>query len=190
MTAFRVVLDACVLVPIHNADLLLTFAERRMFVPMWSDRILDETARALPRVTKGSVTPVRARLRIDKMNAAFEDALITGWESLEAGIEGMPDPDDRHVVAAAVRGRAEAIVTDNVRDFPAAALEPLGLQALSLDRFLLDLMSRHPVSAAACVAEAAGKRTKPPMSTEEYVGSLSGVPEFVQVMRRLLATTD
>ena len=52
------------------------------------------------------------------MNDAFEDALIEGWGPLEAAIHGLPDPDDRHVVAAAVRGSAAAIVTDNVKDFP------------------------------------------------------------------------
>ncbi|SDU47882.1 PIN domain-containing protein [Gordonia westfalica] len=106
MAGFRVVLDACVLVPINRVDPLLTFAEQRAYFPLWSDRIMDETVRGIHRATKGRVSEERARTRVDAMNNAFEDACVEGWEPLEAAIAGMPDPDDRHVVAAAVRGHA------------------------------------------------------------------------------------
>ncbi|WP_375295805.1 PIN domain-containing protein [Gordonia westfalica] len=112
MAGFRVVLDACVLVPINKVELLLTFAEQRAYFPLWSDRIMDETVRSIHKATKGRVSEERARTRVGAMNNAFEDACVEGWEPLEAAIAGMPDPDDRHVVAAAVRGHASAIVTD------------------------------------------------------------------------------
>ncbi|MCF8569445.1 PIN domain-containing protein [Gordonia sp. HY002] len=116
------------------------------------------------------------------MNDVFEDACVEGWEPLEAAITGMPDPDDRHVVAAAVRGHASAIVTDNIKHFPPAVLEPLGLHTRSSDRFLLDLLHRDPARAVACVAQTADKRGHPPATTEEFLESLaaSGARGFVR----------
>lgn len=190
MTGFRVVLDACVLVPIIKADLLLTFAEHHAYSPHWSERILQETVAAIPIVTEGRVTPERAGKRVGLMNAAFEDALIEGWEPLEAGIQGLPDPDDRHVVAAAVRGSAAAIVTDNLKHFPAEVLAPLGLHARSSDQFLLDLMSLNEARAVACVAQTADKRHNPAVSTEEYLGALAraGAPKFAREVAPLFDT--
>lgn len=182
MTGFRVILDACVLVPINKADLLLTFAEHHAYSPHWSERILEETVYAIPIATRRAVSLDRARKRIRMMNDAFEDALIEGWEPLEAGIQGLPDPKDRHVVAAAVRGSAAAIVTDNLDDFPAEVLEPLGLHARSSDQFLLDLMSLNEARAVACVAQTADKRRNPAVSTEEYLAALAraDAPKFAR----------
>ncbi|MFM9376282.1 PIN domain-containing protein [Gordonia sp. VNK21] len=182
MAGFRVVLDACVLVPIHKVDLLLAFAEQRAYFPLWSDRIMDETVRGIHLATKGRVSEERARTRVYAMNDAFEDARVEGWEPLESAITGMPDPDDRHVVAAAVRGHASAIVTDNTKDFPETVLEPLGLHTRSSDRFLLDLLHRHPARAVACVAQTADKRGHPPVTTEGFLEALSasGAKGFVR----------
>jgi hypothetical protein len=69
------------------------------------------------------------------MEAAFPEALVTGHEPL---IERMRnDPKDRHVLAAAVRANADAIVTCNGRDFPRACLDPYGIEKISPERFLL-----------------------------------------------------
>ncbi|WP_147917145.1 PIN domain-containing protein [Ruania zhangjianzhongii] len=122
MSGFRVILDACVLVPITKADLLLQLANRRAFHPLWSPRILDEVTQAIPSATKGRVTDERAQMRVQMMNNAFEDALVDDRHGLEQHITGPPDSNDRHVVAAAIHGRAAAIVTDNIKDFPEAAL--------------------------------------------------------------------
>ena len=182
MAGFRVMLDACVLVPIHKADLLLTFAEHRAFYPLWSNRIMDETVRGINRATKGRVSEATARLRVDAMNDAFDDACVEGWEPLETAISGMPDPDDRHVVAAAVRGHAAAIVTDNTQHFPEAVVEPLGLHIRSSDQFLLDLLHRNPARAVASVAQTADKRRRPPVTTEQFLDALaaSGTTDFVR----------
>ena len=77
------------------------------------------------------------------MDEAFDDARVEGWEPLEGAI-GLPDRDDRHVVAAALRGRADAIITENVKDFPEEVLGPLGLEAIRLDDFLLDQYDLDP----------------------------------------------
>ena len=71
------------------------------------------------------------------MRQAFADAMVTGWEAVEPRIR-LPDENDRHVVAAAVRSEADGIITGNVTDFPAAAISPFGLEAIHPDDFLLD----------------------------------------------------
>ncbi|MGW0035726.1 PIN domain-containing protein [Gordonia sp. NPDC003376] len=176
------VLDACVLVPIRRVDLLLTFAGQQACFPLWSDRIMDETVRGIHRATKGRASEERARTRVDARNDAFEDACVEGWEPVEAAITGMPDPDDRHVVAAAVRSHASAIVTDNTEHFPKAVLEPPGLHTRSSDRFLVDLLHRNPARAVARVAQTADERGHPPVTTEAFLESLSasGTKGFVR----------
>jgi hypothetical protein len=77
------------------------------------------------------------------MDEAFEDARVEGWKRLEATIT-LPDPDDRHVVAAALRGRADAIITTNVRHYPADTLEPLGIEVIHPDNFLLAQLDLAP----------------------------------------------
>lgn len=146
---------------------------------------MDETVRGIHLATKGGVSMESARTRAAAMNDAFEDACVEGWEPLETAIAGMPDPDDRHVVAAAVRGHASAIVTDNIKHFPKAVLEPLGLHTRSADRFLVDLLHRNPARAVACVAQTADKRGHPPVTTEAFLDALaaSGARGFVREIK-------
>jgi hypothetical protein len=111
-------------------------AEEELYEPRWSPAILDEVRRHVP------VSPEAIDRRIAFMNAAFEDALVTGYESL---IDQMrKDPKDRHVLAAAVAAGADSIITCNLRDFPLAACEPHGVVAEHPDSVLLDLWAREP----------------------------------------------
>jgi len=107
------VLDACVLVPIRLATTLLWLAETGLFQPLWSEPILDEVQRNLPKV---GVTPEQASRRVGLMREAFgAEALIDSFDDL---IEQMRcDPKDRHVLAAAVRGGADTLVTCNLKTF-------------------------------------------------------------------------
>jgi len=73
------------------------------------------------------------------MDQHATDALVTGYEELIDGLH-LPDPDDRHVLAAAIRGRADVIVTCNLKDFPAGALKSYGIEAQHPDEFLLNLL--------------------------------------------------
>ena len=104
MPRYSAVLDACVLVPVALADTLLRIAEKGLYRPLWSERILTEARDAIEEVHPG----IDVHKRFADMREAFQDALVTGWEGLEAGI-WLPDEDDRHVVAAAIRGSAQAI---------------------------------------------------------------------------------
>ena len=114
MAHYAAVLDACVLVPIALADTLLRLAERDLYQPLWSARIVAEATDAIV-VIHPELSPERVRARFAAMDDAFEDACVEGWETLEHAV-ALPDADDRHVVAAALGGQADAIVTANVGD--------------------------------------------------------------------------
>jgi len=100
MPRYIAVLDACVLVPIALADTLLRVAEKGLYRPLWSDRILTEAHRATEEIHPG----IDASKRFTQMREAFDDALVNGWEELENSLS-LPDQDDRHVVAPPTRSR-------------------------------------------------------------------------------------
>ncbi len=147
---FAVVLDTCVLWPSLQRDFLLSLAIEGLYRPLWSDMILEELefheARKL--VQRGDADPVGAAARAQRlvrmMRSAFDDALVEGWESLE-GTFGLPDPDDEHVLAAAVIGGAGAIVTNNYKDFP-LDLVPKHIQVLEPSQFAADTVAVSPNS--------------------------------------------
>ena len=128
------------LVPIRLATTLLRLAEAGLFQPLWSDQILDEVERNLPKLGVG---PTRAARRVGNMRTAFgAEALVDGFEEL---IDQMTcDPKDRHVLAAAVHDQADALVTFNLKDFPADATTPHGIEILHPDMFLLQLLNEWP----------------------------------------------
>jgi predicted nucleic acid-binding protein len=144
---FSALLDTCVLVPSRARDVLLEIASTGAYRPLWSAEILDELERTLrtllgKRGTSPEETDAYLTRLFRQMRIAFPDAPVTGWERLVPTVV-LPDPDDRHVVAAAMAGRADVIVTDNLADFPPSAL-PAPVTRQSLDDFLLDELDLHP----------------------------------------------
>ena len=137
MATFRVVLDACVLLPQTLCDVLLSLADADLFRPLWTPDLLDEVERNLcgPRFGK---TPEQAAHRLAAMRAAFPlaEEETRGYTELIAAMTN--DPKDRHVLAAAVRAHAAVIVTSNLKDFPAAAVDPFDVEVLDPDDFLCD----------------------------------------------------
>ena len=122
---YSVVLDTCVLLPMPLCDTLLRMAESpRLYLPKWSDTILEELKRNL--VETLHLTPQQAAHREAEMRKAFPEACVEGYEPL---IESMTnDPKDRHVLAAAVRSKSELIVTYNKRDFPKESFSPWSIE--------------------------------------------------------------
>lgn len=140
---FTVVTDACVLVPPLVRNMLLSLAEAHLYRVRWSSRILDEFERGFVRDVlrrKVSAPDAAARRARDAMETAFPEALIEGHDHLEAALEGIPDPDDRHVVAAALHAGAAQIITNNLRDFPAAVMEHLQIDVRTADDFIADTL--------------------------------------------------
>ena len=130
---FVVVLDANVLFPFRIRDVLLTFAQEGLFRARITDEILDEWTRNLIRnkpQLEDSVHQQEAAIR-----AAFDECLVTGYAPLIPGLT-LPDEDDRHVLAAAIKCSAQIIVTENHKDFPPDRLEEYGVETLGADDFL------------------------------------------------------
>ena len=177
-----VVLDANVLVPIHLTDLLLRLAEVETYRPLWSEQILREVERNLPKV---GVTIEKAARRVNIMRREFPDAMVTGYEPL---IEVMTnDRKDRHVLAAAVRANAEIIVTANARDFPQAAIEPYDIGVVHPDDFLLDQLDLYEEETLWCIRQLVADRKNPHTPTPRFLEQFRAtVPAFVDAVSPLL----
>lgn len=133
----RVLLDANVLFPSVLREILLDTADAGHYAPLWSARILEEWARAARRLPPGA-EPV-ARAAAEAMRARWPEAEVAPDPDLEARL-ALPDPADRHVLAAAITGRADLIVTRNLGDFPGRAMARHGLRAEPPDTFLTGLL--------------------------------------------------
>jgi predicted nucleic acid-binding protein len=136
------VMDACVLAPMPLCDTLLRCAEDDLFRPRWSVEILEEVRRTL---LKFGRSESQAERRLQFMKAAFPEACVPISPSQLRALPAIPDPGDKHVIAAAIHVHARAIVTFNLRHFPAEILNPHGILACSPDEFLVRQFLLHPV---------------------------------------------
>ncbi|MGF1660886.1 MAG: PIN domain-containing protein [Kineosporiaceae bacterium] len=159
---FAALLDTCVLWPSAQRDFLLSLAVEGMYRPLWSDAVLDElhrtesTKRRERHGDSASAAEAFATTLVARMRTSFEDALVTGWEVVAP--QGLPDPDDEHVLAAAIVGGAGALVTENIRDFP-DGLVPDRIRVLSARRFITDTVGVDPDRAARALEAMAQRRT-------------------------------
>src|SRR5271156_5436462 len=137
------VLDACVLVPMALCDLLLRLAEEpAVYRPLWSERILTEMTKALK--TKLHRSSEEVAWRRQQMKEAFPEAMVAVPSALLKAVECIPDKNDRHILAAAIVAHANAIVTQNIRDFPKDCCEKYGVFCQTPDDFLIDQYHLHP----------------------------------------------
>jgi predicted nucleic acid-binding protein len=183
---YAVVLDACVLVPISLADTLLRIAERELYRPLWSARIVAEAVDAIVEIHR-EIPPEQVQRRFADVDGTFEDARIDGWEDLEDTVT-LPDPDDRHVVATAMHGRADAIVTANLRDYPPDILGPLNIEVIHPDDFLLNQLDLAPRIVLEALRDQAAHTRRPVLSTVDLIARLAraGVPGFADEAGRLI----
>lgn len=180
------VLDACVLYPAGLRDFLLRLAAAGAYRPRWSSVILDEVVQSIQRnlpALRGSDLARTAAL----MNEAFPEAAVVGFESLIHGL-ALPDPDDRHVLAAAIKTGAATIVTLNLKDFPQGILAFHGVTAVHPDAFVLDILDSDPgLVGRAFVAQLQALKN-PPLSGLDLLAKLSqqGLVRTAERLRRTL----
>lgn len=192
---FRAVLDANVLFPFSLRDTLLRLAEPEpspgptpLYIPLWSERILEEMVRNL--VKDRRMDQERADRLASLMRSAFEEASV-GGDAVAALEPSMTnDPGDRHVLAAAVAGGAEAIITFNLEHFPPASCEPFGVEATHPDEFLLALYGIAPALVVEEARQQAADLTKPPWTFEDLICALerAGVERFAGTLRDHVAS--
>jgi predicted nucleic acid-binding protein len=182
--AFIVIYDANVLYPNTLRDLLIRIAQLPHIVQAkWTDEILDEMLEALRKNLPDISAEQASRLR-ERMNAAVRDCLVLGYEPLIEVLD-LPDPDDRHVLAAAVKVNAQLIVTWNRKHFPQEKLARWGVRAKSPDDFVRDTMGIDSQAVWACVQQIVDSRTRRPVTAEDVLGELErdGLVASVAAMR-------
>lgn len=180
--AFPAFLDTCVLFSATLTDTLLRIAEEDAFRPQWSASVLAELQTVLER--EAGLDRQRAARRISRMQAAFPAAEVTGYQSLTDAM--TCDPKDRHVLAAAVAGGSQVLVTFNIGDFPDDSVAPHGIAVVSPDAFLLDQLDMHPATVGRALVGQMTEAKRPPLTMGQLLGRLSraGVPAFAEEARR------
>ena len=183
LTAFY---DAIVLYPSELRNLPMHLALTGLFRAKWSAAVHEEWIRALLRRRPDLSREKLERTRM-LMDLHATGALVTGYEDLIEGLR-LPDPDDRHVLAAAIRGRAGVIVTANLRDFPASILGRFGIEPQSPDRFILRLLGLAPGLVAQAARDHRESLRNPPKTIEQYLDALAaqGLTQTVSVLREYM----
>jgi len=166
---FPVLLDSCVLYPYELRDLLLEAAHEQLYRVHWSPQILEDTVRNL--LADARTTREKARRLCAAMKRVFPEALVEPPSGLADQL-GC-DPGDRHVLAAAIAAKAEVIVTLNVRHFPAEVLAPLGIEAVTPDQFLCNLLDLAPNAIQACLEAIAARQRNPSRTAQVLLQIIS-----------------
>ena len=169
----RVVLDACVLYPPILREILLGAASAGLYAPLWSERILEEWARATRKL--GPAAEAQARTEVALTRAAFPRASLAPAPGIERRLQ-LPDDNDTHVLAVAIAGSADAILTYNAADFPRHVLAAEGLARRDPDGFLWELWSRHPDAMAQVLETVRAK-------AEALAGQPQGLPALLRRVR-------
>ncbi len=155
-----------------------------LFRAKWTEAIHEEWMRNVqkdyPDITRSQVERIR-----ELMNAHVRDCLVTGYEDLIDALF-LPDPDDRHVLAAAIRAGADVIVTCNLADFPKEVLARYGVEAQHPDDFIMHLLDLAPNLVCSAAKKQRESLKKPPLTVEQYLESLErqGLAQTVAALRR------
>jgi PIN domain-containing protein len=165
---FVAVYDACVLYPAPLRDLLVRLGRTDLCQVKWTRQILDECFRSIA-AQRPDLQPERLLRSRELLEQAILDVQVTGHEGLIDGIAGLPDPDDRHVVAAAIRCGAQVIVTFNLKDFPKPVLARYGMEAQHPDDFVRDLIDLDGATVAQAVRAQAAALKNPQRTLSEVL---------------------
>jgi predicted nucleic acid-binding protein len=167
---FTVVYDACVLYPAPLRDFLMWLGLSGAFRARWSRTIHDEWKRNLL-ANRPDLQREQVDRTSDLMDRAIPGGLVEGYEEIVAGL-ALPDPDDRHVLAVAIRCGASVVVTFNERDFPKDRLAPFGVEAQHPDEFVDNLLDLDPAAVVASAQRQRAQLNNPPIDADRYLDIL------------------
>lgn len=167
---FTVVLDACVLYPVCVADALMSMAIAELFAAKWTRRIEDEWIRNLEKNRPELVGKLDRRRNFMRNAIPDWEVQAPACDAVASGLK-LPDEDDVHVLAAAIAGHADGIVTANIKDFPADILSVHGLCAIHPDDFLVAQFDLDPLTALKALKEMRGRSKNPPLTPEEFAAA-------------------
>ena len=179
---FVVILDANVLYPFRTRDVLLSFAQAGLFRARFTEEILDEWTRNL--IKNKPLLESSVRQQEAAIHSAFDECFVAGYAPLIPGLT-LPDEDDRHVLAAAIKCSAQIIVTENHKDFPAETLEEYGIETRGADNFLANTYDLFPKSGARVLKQIRQRYDSPPFTRSEFLMDLikSGMPKLAALAR-------
>lgn len=179
---FTAVYDANVLYPAPLRDLLMHLALTGVYRARWTAQIHDEWKRNLL-INRQDLTQAQLDRTSAAMDRAIPDALVTGYEPLCAGLT-LPDPDDRHVLAAAIKCSASVIVTFNLKDFPPDVLRPFEIEAVHPDDFIADLFDLDQAAVLEAVQAQRASLKNPPHTARELLDRLliQGLTQSVKLL--------
>jgi hypothetical protein len=165
---YSALLDANVLHPGFLRAALLWFADDRLLRPVWSAHVLEEWRRSLLKrhqdLADAEINALQA-----KFTAHFPDAEVAGYEAFIPALD-MIDEGDRHVLAAAIVGRCNGIITANLKHFPQEAVGQFGIEVVHPDEFIVNVIDLDESRAIEVLKRhrAAMHVTAP--SVDEYLG--------------------
>ena len=179
---YTAILDANVLYPQLVRDTLLSLAAERLYHARWTTTIHAEWTRNLAKDRPELAT--RLPRVVELMNASVPDSLVTNYERLITNID-LPDPDDRHVVAAAIAGHADAIVTFNTKDFPADVLQLYGIEVQHPDEFVMNQLQLQKIPALSAIKKMRARWTNPARPAQELITAFEkrGLPMTADLLR-------
>lgn len=189
---YTALIDACSLLPVLQRNILLSLAEAEFFRIRWSSKIVEETHGAFIKVHGehyGDHVKERANLMINSMNAAFPEAMLeddlTALISLLQTEYELPDPNDTHVIAAAIKCRADMIITENLKDFPEEVLFTFDLEAKSADAFIADTIGLAPEKAYITIRRMRERFKRPEITPEDLYFKMEkkGLTETATILK-------
>lgn len=185
---FTAFIDACALAGALKRNLLLSLAEAEFFRIRWSEKVLEETQLAISGILSAKGVgdhDERSKRARAFMERAFADAMVTDYARFEAACVGLPDDNDIHVLAAALKTQASVIVTDNIRHFPDAILAPLNIEARTTDAFLANTISLDTGKSVAAVRQMRERLQNPEKSAATILLDMeaAGLVEAADALR-------
>ncbi|GLS26175.1 putative toxin-antitoxin system toxin component, PIN family [Marinibactrum halimedae] len=180
---FSVLFDANVFYPAPLRDLLIELAYTGLFKAWWTKEIDEEWLRNLLK-NRPDLSEAKLRNTISMMHQAVPDCLVTDYQDLIPSLT-LPDKNDRHVLAAAIKSHSQVIVTHNLKDFPPSSLQKYNIEALSPDDFLMHQIDLHKSAVIVSLRSCRKRLKNPPKTIEEYLQTLEaqGLIKFVAEAR-------